>query len=259
MRNIFDQYSQPENRLSHALAVCLNEDRDLLKRFVARVCGRESPPSRRLFVIEQSLPGEEIASEDDAERRGLPDIVIHDGATWCLLIESKIQARLTADQLDRHVRTIQRRDFTSISSLALTKSDAEVPRWTHSLLWRELYEWLGEANESPWARRLRDYLRVAEVRLAREGYLTEGTLTMFDGFKFADGAYSYGEAKRLLKLAMDELRKHRALLKLGIVPGGKGRGAISGHSFFGQKTRFQPRRGDEPLLSAFAIFRRNSE
>ena len=34
MRNIFDQYSHPENRLTHALASCLAEDRKLLRRFV---------------------------------------------------------------------------------------------------------------------------------------------------------------------------------------------------------------------------------
>jgi len=38
--------------------------------------------------------------------------------------------------------------------------------------------------------------------LAREEYLTEGTLTMFDGFQFTDeNPYTYGEGKRLLKLA----------------------------------------------------------
>ena len=31
MRNLFDQYDEPENRLSHALAICLHEDRTALK------------------------------------------------------------------------------------------------------------------------------------------------------------------------------------------------------------------------------------
>ena len=37
MRNLFDQYHQPENRLSHALAVCLHEDRTLLRGWFSTV------------------------------------------------------------------------------------------------------------------------------------------------------------------------------------------------------------------------------
>ena len=33
MRNVFDQYSQTENKLTHALACCLHEDVDLLRDF----------------------------------------------------------------------------------------------------------------------------------------------------------------------------------------------------------------------------------
>tara|TARA_B110000858_G_C17642253_1_gene398660 strand:- start:151 stop:318 length:168 start_codon:yes stop_codon:yes gene_type:complete len=31
MRNIFDQYTQPENKLTHSLISCLNEEIDLSK------------------------------------------------------------------------------------------------------------------------------------------------------------------------------------------------------------------------------------
>ncbi len=74
-------------------------------------------------------------------------------------------------------------------------------------------------TRSEWAERLRSYLRAAEVRLARENYLMEGTLTMFDGFRFsADSPYTYGEAKRLLNLVMAELRKDKSLQRLGMDP-----------------------------------------
>ena len=33
MRNIFDQYSQPENKLTHSLASCLYEDKKLLESY----------------------------------------------------------------------------------------------------------------------------------------------------------------------------------------------------------------------------------
>jgi len=229
MRNLFDQYNQPENRLSHALAVCLNEDRRLLTRFLRWVDADPAPRAARLQIAEQTLPGEAPKSEEEAERRGLPDIVIHDGAGWCLLIESKVQAALTNDQLTRHERTLRRRGFRDIQRVVLTKADARAQR-AIALTWSGLFQWLGTGNlRSEWSDRLRSYLRAAEVRLARDEYLTEGTLTMFDGFQFSeDNPYTYGEGKRLLKLAMTELRKDRSLKALGMDPKAPGRSAITG-------------------------------
>ena len=66
MRNLFDQYDQPENRLSHALAVCLHEDRVLLHDFLSSWIGIEPPrKSAELVVVEQSLPGEPPESEEE--------------------------------------------------------------------------------------------------------------------------------------------------------------------------------------------------
>jgi hypothetical protein len=230
MRSVFDQYDQPENRLSHALAVCLNEDRALLRAFLVWVAVK--PPTRAgaLTIAEQSLPGDAPEVEEEAERQGLPDIVIHDGTAWCLLVESKVQAALTDEQLRRHERTLRRRGFEQVHRLALTKAGVRAPRDTIALTWSELYRWLGtRVRRSEWSERLRSYLRAAEVRLAQEKYLTEGTLTMFDGFPFSsENPYTYGEGKRLLKLAMAELRRDRSLRALGMDPKAPGRGAITG-------------------------------
>ena len=57
MRNIFDQYSQPENKLTHALACCLHEDGDLLREFAGWLSPR-SVPEGRLRIVEQTLPHE---------------------------------------------------------------------------------------------------------------------------------------------------------------------------------------------------------
>ena len=170
MRNIFDQYKEPENRLSHALAVCLDKDRILLRDFLKYL--RVTPPVRppKLSIVEQSLPLDPptlttTAAEEEAERNGLPDIVIHDNEAWCLLIESKVKARLTHDQLARHARTLRRRGFTQIQSVALTKSGVSVSGGVAPLLWSQLYQWLGRAGGArEWPEQLRSYLRDAEVR-----------------------------------------------------------------------------------------------
>jgi hypothetical protein len=94
MRNIFDQYSQPENRLTHALVSALAADRNLLMAFVKWITGQR-PPTRRLTIVEQNLPGEEDANEtDEASGSSLPDAWIHDGESWAVIIESKIESRL---------------------------------------------------------------------------------------------------------------------------------------------------------------------
>lgn len=69
MRNLFDQYSQPENRLSHALAVCLDEDRRFLREFLAWVGVKSLVRAADLTVIEQSLPGDLPESEQEAAGR----------------------------------------------------------------------------------------------------------------------------------------------------------------------------------------------
>src|SRR5262245_38950046 len=74
LRNILDQYSQPENRITHALLSALNEDRHLLGLFL-RDLVKTKPPvdARKLSVLEQQYPGEAEPSEDDLEPRGIPD------------------------------------------------------------------------------------------------------------------------------------------------------------------------------------------
>ena len=161
MRNVFDQYNQPENRLTHALAVCLHEDRVLLSGFLVWIGIKLPTRAQALMLAEQSLPGDAPETEEDAEQKGLPDIVIHDGVTWCLLIESKVQAALTDDQLARHERTLRRRGFEQVHRLALTKAGVRVPRNTIASTWSKLYEWLGKTGRSrEWSERDRKSTRL---------------------------------------------------------------------------------------------------
>lgn len=233
MRNVFDQYSQPENRLTHALVSALSEDRRLLRRFVGWVTGQRVTGSAPLEIIEQGLPGERADTEEDAEKRGLPDACIYQGDDWVLLIESKVAASLHAEQLERHFRTASRRGFQNIALLVIDIDSTKrtLPHGTTLRKWSDVYTWLiAQSRRSNWAQRAAEYFVIAENRLVGEGYLKEGTLTTFSGIPFqADEPYNYSEAKRLLKLAMDDLRKRKDLVKiLGMDPTLPGRGAITG-------------------------------
>ena len=75
VRNIFDQYSQNENRLTHALASVLHSDEGLRGNFLKRFLPDQvRPEANRVLVNEQSYPRQPSLSEQDAEQAGVPVI-----------------------------------------------------------------------------------------------------------------------------------------------------------------------------------------
>jgi len=236
MRNLFDQYTQRENKVTHALVSALYEDPRLLKSFVKWVTGQSQNKSK-LAIVEQRLPGEPEISEDESEKRGLPDAWIFDEDNeWSLIIESKIAATLSSEQLKRHYKTALRRGYTNVLVLAMdvVEPKSKLPKWAKFISWSETYTWLkSQSKQSDWANKVANYLEVAESRFTEDNYLKEGTLTTFAGIPFGDDyPYNYPEAKRVLKLAIQELRKDKRLDKqLGIDLLAPGRSAITGKSY----------------------------
>ena len=206
MRNIFDQYSQPENRLTHSLATVLHQDRTLLKSFLSTFGPKSYPSVQKLHVIEQSLPGRPEISEDEASKRGLPDALVFDDEGWALVIESKIGSTLTKNQLRRHQKTVERCGYDRVFGMAITvhEPNFELEKWRR-LSWRDFYSWGRQhKHRSRWADLLVDYFDVAESRMANDHYLKEGTITEFSGISF--DPYTYLEAKRVLRLLTQKIR-----------------------------------------------------
>jgi len=111
------------------------------------------------------------------------------------------------------------------------RSPTALPADVTALEWRTVYAWLKRhAARSEWAARAAEYLEIAEARLVEKQTFVEGTLTMFAGIPFgSEHPYTYLEAKRLLKLAREELRTMRDLQRtLGMNPAVDGRGMIKG-------------------------------
>ncbi|MFH1745551.1 MAG: hypothetical protein ABIG44_00765 [Planctomycetota bacterium] len=233
MRNIFDQYDEPENRLTHALACCLQEDRRLLRSFVNWLANPRPPSRHTLVVTEQSLPGDEEVTETELDQqRGLPDMWIHDHERWSLIIENKIGSAVEAGQIRRHRATALRRGFEDHSVVVISP---DVPprrslAGASHVKWPDVYAWLLRNHaKSEWSRRLTSYMESAESRMIASGYLDRGSLTTFPGIRFGpDAPWNYREAKRLLRLAMEELRKNKKLQRFGMDPTGEGRPAITG-------------------------------
>lgn len=230
MRNVFHQYSQPENRLSHALACALAEDRKLLLEFLAWTGGPVPDRAERLHVVEQQIPGSIEDGTDEA--RGLPDISIFGDDGFCLLVESKVAALVSRDQLRRHLRTAERCGFQAAHALLLTTERAHesLPASASARAWPQLYTLVTRhRGRSEWAARFAEFMEVVEIEFAQSGYLREGTLTQFSGIQFGpETPYRYDQAKRQLRLMMDDLRQHETLARLGIAKELKGRTAITG-------------------------------
>jgi hypothetical protein len=95
MRNLFDQYIHPENR------------------------------------INPTLP------------EGLPDACIYTDNGWILIIESKVAAKVSVHQLNRHIDTLKRRDFTDIQLLVISTENVsrKLPENCLVKSWSEIYEW----------------------------------------------------------------------------------------------------------------------
>lgn len=235
MRNIFDQYTQPENRVTHALVSALHEDPALLRAFLKDIA--KTSPDRangRIEICEQTYPGSpEEAEEAEAERKGIPDAWITAGDDWCLIIENKVLSTATTDQLNRHLATAKRRGYANPKALVLTilEPAGKMPEGIRVVEWRTVYRWLvAHAAERPWAKHVVQYLELLEGRMVNQEQLRSGTLTAFNGFPFdGENPFSYLEAKRVLGLATSELRKRGDLKsQLGMDPGLPGRPAITG-------------------------------
>jgi hypothetical protein len=235
MRNIFDQYEQPENRLTHALFCTLGNDHRLIRPFLKWLKIGPVPPARALRLVEQQIPGVGVSGEEnDAE--GLPDGCIFDRDGWALLFECKVQAAISRNQLERHLRTAAHHGYENahVVLIAVNHVHDSLPQRVHPVEWREVYRWFRErAKVSPSARALTEYMEVLESRpIAKEGYLKQGTLTMFDGLSFdEDNPYTNREGKRLIRLLRDELQLRKDLQRLGVHPTAPGRPAITGREF----------------------------
>lgn len=233
LRNVFDQYSQPENRLTHALAVFLNEEPRALREFL-HLLGATPPKSARLQVLEQRVPGEQIElTDDEITARGLPDMWIQDEAgEWAVLVESKVGSTLSLPQLRRHREVGRQRGVhvERVGVITLAESaDPGLP-WTGALTWSRLYAWArGWSGRSAWASRFAEFLEIMEQRMTATNQLSGGTLTEFSGVAFdTDTPYDYGAAKRIIRLMTRELRRRKDLSSAGVDTDHEGRSAIKG-------------------------------
>ena len=233
MRNIFDQYSQPENKLTHALVCALSADRRLLRPFLEWL--GTSPPKNpdSLTITEQQRPGIPLSGDDEGERNlTLPDACVFNDDDWLLMIEAKVQARVGQKQLDGHLNSARRQGFRSPQLLVIAVDEQYDWQGAPHIFksWREIYAWFRRhVATSAWAAEFTEYLEVFESKMISIDYEIRGTLTMFDGLQFdSENPFTYREGKRLIGLLGDELKKRPELDELGADLAASGRQKMTG-------------------------------
>ena len=239
IRNIFDQYDHAENRLTHALVQVLAHDPQLASDFISFATGTLPPRDATISLSCQVLPGEdnrELADEDDADRRGIPDAWVYDERSrWAVVMECKVTAPLESDQLHRHLSTARRR-FDNPSLLVITPGESPPPEirtlaassrvaWAS---WPQVFGFFATRGPGHLVADFVNYMRVLEARLMANGY--DGPpLTQFTGVPFGpDYAYSEGEAKVVLRALMSELRPRLAASRILPPTSPLGRPAMAG-------------------------------
>ena len=88
MRNIFDQYSQPENKLTHSLASCLYEDKKLLDSFLKKFCSGFFIKTQNINIEQQTIPGLIQDSVDESQKKGLPDAIFSQSKSTLILTKT---------------------------------------------------------------------------------------------------------------------------------------------------------------------------
>ena len=141
MRNVFDQYDQPENRLTHALMITLANDKKLIRPFLKLVRVKKIPALNKIQLGLQCVPGQEVDSNKDG-KEGLPDGCFFDQDDWAVIIEAKVQAGLSVNQLKRHRKTSARYGYEQpyVVLLSIDKPKS-LPDWVTHLEWKNLYNW----------------------------------------------------------------------------------------------------------------------
>ncbi len=235
MRNIFDQYHQAENKLTHALVSTLCSDVKLSRHFCTWCTGRNVKSSDTLKIEQQTVPGSDpLYNSQTTDKKGLPDasIIINENrdSPWVLLIENKIGSKLTRDQLKRHRKTTAR-FFYDIEVLAITATaqTSSTLDDAHHKTWKEVFEWFGKQKKQGfWIQQFREFMHILESQMLDDNKHLPEFLTMFDGIHISEQQpYSYQSAKLLLRNLTNELRHIKKLESIGVDLKDTGRHAIT--------------------------------
>jgi hypothetical protein len=223
--NAYDQYEHLENRLTHALAVTL-ERCPGLKKFLFKEAGciGRIGLTKKCRVVLQLAAGQ-IKEKQNEEECGIPDLTISDDKGNAIIVESKVGSGLRWQQLASHENRARRNELRVAFGLAITGRDTDsllLQKWLSErrlkcpwkhITWRQIYRLACKFDSNPWIRELRDYMQLVAEQLDQNHMEVGVKIVDFRGVPFMGFQdYEVGQAKRVLKALMDELREDRQFL-----------------------------------------------
>lgn len=203
LRNIFDQYSQQENHLTHSLLHVLNENRNLLKA-ILKANGIKLT-GKQINLITQ------VAPRTDKDRTSIPDGYIYtEDYNICIGIETKINENsLNRDQILGHLKQLSGYDTSYLAVLTPDGTEPEiitelVKNHNHKNLkfisWKDLLNLMSDLGSDKGKNPVGQYLFDEFMNYVERCY----HMTPFTGFKFRDG-YDRDLAQHYVKRVAEEL------------------------------------------------------
>jgi len=209
---LYDQYSNQENRLTHALLHTVSSSEWLLSRFLKQIVGVDMPIGREtLEISSQKVP---FAHGDDDARAIMttPDgWIVTEGTKLGVAIEVKdMKDVVRIQQLEGHSSRVTGYDYPyllvitpdltkhrKIDKFQRKRKDVKVI-W-HS--WDEIYRWLKKLSISMKFKRSKEAFLVASL----QEYLERRREVLgFQGINFSKG-FNVVEAKDILNAEMEEI------------------------------------------------------
>lgn len=195
LRNVFDQYHQPENHITNSLLLVLNHNRDLLSRVLSHLGIRLS--HKQINLLSQ------VAPKKADNRLSIPDGYIYtDDFEFCIGIETKIEpGALERRQLIGHLNQLEQ---YSKSFLLILTPDEQEPSIVMKLKkkfsnirfvsWQNLLEIIVKAGPDKKDNSNGCYLFSEFIKFMERKY----HMTPFTGINFEDG-YDEDLAKHYIK------------------------------------------------------------
>jgi len=212
---LYDQYSNAENRLTHALLHTIGSSPFLFSRFLKNIVGISGNLSGGIFEIStQKVPFSH--GDDDQEKvESIPDAwIINEQKGIGIAIEVKdIKNSIRIGQLTKHAARIQ--NYNKQYLLVITpdlkrpvKIDVLKRKEKKKLnivwcSWDEIYRWLSELQKSQLSKRKKDEFLIKSMQ---EYLYRRREVLGFHGIKF-DKDFNVNEAKIILNAEMEELEQ----------------------------------------------------
>ena len=211
---LYDQYSNDENRLTHALLHTIGSSQSLFSRFLKDIVGISSFSARETYEISTQKVPFQHGDNDAKDIESIPDAWIVDGSSkLAIAIEVKDKKNsLRLNQLRGHANRII--DYQHQYLLAITPDLSEPDkieelkrkeRTKLNIVWRswdEVYRWLMELAGKRVTRNEKESFLVSSM----QEYLERRREVLgFQGIHFRS-VFNVSEAKDILNAEMEELK-----------------------------------------------------